>query len=275
MLAAFLLAVREGLEAALIIGIVLSALRQTQRRELVPAVWTGVLAALLVCSGVALGLNSLGLRLEGAAEQIFEGITMLLAAALLTWMIFWLSRQAPGLKADLEAGTRRASQAGWWSLCGLAFLAVLREGVELALFLTAASLTAGAQPTLIGALLGLAVAVLLGLLAFASTVRLDMQAFFRVTGFLLLLFSAGLVAHGIHEFNEVGWIPALIAPVWDLNPVLDEGSVPGMLLKALFGYNGNPSLTEVLAYGLYCAAVLLGLRAAGGAGRARAVQGTV
>ena len=104
MLAAFLLAVREGLEAALIIGIVLSALRQMQRRELVPAVWTGVLAALLVCSGVALGLNSLGLRLEGAAEQIFEGITMLLAAALLTWMIFWLSRQAPGLKADLEAG---------------------------------------------------------------------------------------------------------------------------------------------------------------------------
>ena len=111
--------------------------------------------------------------------------------------------------------------------------------MELALFLTAASLTAGAQPTLIGALLGLAVAVLLGLLAFASTVRLDMQAFFRVTGFLLLLFSAGLVAHGIHELNEVGWIPALIAPVWDLNPVLDEGSVPGMLLKALFGYNGN------------------------------------
>jgi high-affinity iron transporter len=259
-LPSFLLSIREGLEAALILGIVLGVLRQVQRRELVPVVWIGAGAAALLSLVAALGLNYLGLTLEGTAEQVFEGITMLLAAGVLTWMIFWMARQARSLKADLVSGVRQASRGGQWSLFGLSFLAVLREGVELALFLTATALTGGAQATLFGALLGLGAAALLGVLIFATSLRLDMQPFFRVTGFMLLLFSAGLVAHGVHEFNEAGWIPAIIEHVWNLNPFLDDSSTLGTFLKTLFGYNADPSLTEVLAYGVYLGAVLLGLR---------------
>jgi high-affinity iron transporter len=263
MLPSLLLSIREGLEAALILGIVLGALRQIQRRELAPAVWLGAGSAALLSLVAALGLNYLNLTLEGTAEQVFEGITMLLAAGILTWMIFWMARQARSLKTDLVSGVRQASLGGWWSLFGLAFLSVLREGVELALFLTAAALTGGARATLTGALLGLGAAGLLGFLVFATSLRMELQPFFRVTGLLLLLFSAGLVAHGVHEFNEAGWVPAVVEHVWNVNPLLDESSTLGTFLKTLFGYNGDPSLTEILAYVVYVGAILLGLRATG------------
>jgi len=187
---------------------------------------------------------------------------MFLAAGILTWMIFWMSRQARTLKSELEAGVRQAVTQNRRALFALAFFAVVREGIELALFLTASALASDAIQTLTGAVLGLAISVLLGWLLFTSTLRLNLQRFFQVTGFLLILFAAGLVAHGVHEFNEVGWIPALIEQVWNLNPVLDENSTFGALLKALFGYNGNPSLTEVLAYLAYFVALFLGLRSA-------------
>jgi high-affinity iron transporter len=261
MLASFLLALREGLEAALIIGIVLGALRKMSRADLAPAVWRGTIAASLVSIIAGIALTALGLSLEGPAEQIFEGVAMLLAAGVLTWMIFWMQRQSRTIKADLETGVRRAAMAtGQGALFSLAFLAVVREGIELALFLTAAALTAGTQSTIIGGLLGLAAAVFLGWSIFASTVRLDLRRFFQVTGVLLLLFAAGLVGHGVHEFNEVGWIPNVIEHVYNLNPVLDENSTAGVMLKALLGYNGNPSLTEVLSYIAYLGAVILALR---------------
>jgi high-affinity iron transporter len=261
MLASFLLALREGLEAALIIGIVLGALRKMSRAELAPAVWRGTIAASLVSIIAGVALTALGLSLEGPAEQIFEGVAMLLAAGVLTWMIFWMQRQSRTIKADLETGVRRAAMAtGQGALFSLAFLAVVREGIELALFLTAAALTAGTQSTIIGGLLGLAAAVFLGWSIFASTVRLDLRRFFQVTGALLLLFAAGLVGHGVHEFNEVGWIPNVIEHVYNLNPVLDENSTAGVMLKALLGYNGNPSLTETLSYVAYLGAVILALR---------------
>ena len=251
MLTSYLLSLREGLEAALVIGIVLGALRQMQRRDLVPPVWAGTLSALVLCVLAAVGLNALGLSLEGPAEMIFEGFTMLLAAGVLTWMIFWMADQARTLKTGLEGSIRQASQTGRRGLFLLAFLAVLREGVELALFLTASAFASDTRQTIMGALLGLASAVLLGVLLFASTLRLDLRRFFQLTGILLLLFAAGLVAHGVHEFNEVGWIPSIVEHVWDVNPVLDETSTLGQMLKSLLGYNGNPSLTEMLTYTLY------------------------
>ncbi len=261
MLPSFLLALREGLEAALIIGIVLGALRKFDRGGLSRVVWLGAGGAGAFSVIVAVGLHTVGVSLEGAAEQIFEGFTMLLAAGVLTWMIFWMQRQARSIKGDLEAEVRQAAlSASGKALFSLAFLAVLREGVELALFLTAASMTSGAQQTLVGGLLGLGAAAVLGWLLFATTVRLNLRSFFQVTSVLLLLFAAGLVAYGVHEFNEVGWIPALVAPLWNTNPVLDEGSFVGQLLKALFGYNGDPSLTEVLAYLVYLAGIFFGLR---------------
>jgi high-affinity iron transporter len=176
-------------------------------------------------------------------------------------MIFWMRRQARYLKSELETGVRRAaSQAGMGALFLLAFTAVLREGIELALFLTAASMASGAQQTLTGSLLGLGTSILLGWSLFASIIKLDLRRFFQVTGALLILFAAGLVAHGVHEFNEAGWVPAVLEHLWDINFLLDENSTVGVVLKALFGYNGNPSLTEVLAYLAYFVAVYLGLR---------------
>lgn len=259
-----MLALREGLEAALIIGIVLGAVRKMDRPELVPAVWWGAASATIVSLLAGLALTSYGLSLREPAEQIFEGLTMLLAAGVLTWMIFWMSRQARDIRAELETGVRRAALSGGrGALFGLAFLAIVREGIELALFLTAAVLTAGEQNAMIGGLLGLAAAAILGWLLFASTIRLDLGRFFQVTGLLLLLFAAGLVGHGVHEFIEVGWVPALIEHVWDLNPILDENSNLGMMLKALLGYNGNPALTEVLAYVAYVGAIVLALGRSG------------
>jgi high-affinity iron transporter len=188
---------------------------------------------------------------------------MLIAAGLLTWMIFWMSKQARSLKGELEAGVNRAAATtGQRAMFGLAFLAVVREGIELALFITAAffagnqgQMTSNIIQTLAGTILGLGTAALLGWTLFATTVRLDLRRFFQVTGFLLILFAAGLVAHGVHEFNEVGWIPAIIEHVWDVNAIVDENSLFGLLLKTLFGYNGNPSLTEMIAYFVYLAVV--------------------
>lgn len=262
MLPAFLLSLREGLEAALIIGIVLGALRKMDRADLKPAVWAGTFSAVFVSLLAGGLLTALGMSLEGKVEKIFEGFTMLLAAGILTWMIFWMNRQGRHLRAGLESGIRKAAAIGSSrrALFGLAFLAVAREGIELALFLTATAFAVQAGQTLLGALFGLGAAILLGWLLFSATLRLDLRRFFQVTGILLLLFAAGLVAHGVHEFNEVGWMPSVIEHVWDVNPWLDENSTAGGILKALFGYNGNPSLTEVLAYLAYFALVFLGLK---------------
>lgn len=261
MLASFLLSLREGIEAALVIGIVLGALRQTRHMEMAPAVWFGALSAALVSLVSGVLLTAFGLSLEGAAEQVFEGTAMFLAAGVLTWMIFWMQRQARNLKGELESGVHKAAfESGKRGLFVLAFLAVVREGIELALFLTAATFASDAVSTILGALLGLGVAALLGWGLFASTIRLNLRRFFQVTGFLLILFAAGLVAHSVHEFNEAGLVPAVIEHVWDVNPIIDENALLGSLLKALFGYNGNPSLTEVLAYCAYFVTIFYGLR---------------
>jgi high-affinity iron transporter len=259
MVSSFLLSLREGLEAALIIGIVLGALRKIRRTDLAPALWFGTLAAVAVSVLTSVLLTLFGLSLEGTAEKIYEGITMFLAAGILTWMIFWMSGQARHLKGELEDGVNKAAaSAGKSSIFWLAFFAVVREGVELALFITAAffagnneQVGANTIQTLAGVVLGLGTAVLLGWSLLATTVRLDLRRFFQITGLLLILFAAGLVAHGIHEFNEINWIPSIVEHVWDVNSIVDETSVSGELLKTLFGYNGNPSLTEMIGYAGY------------------------
>jgi high-affinity iron transporter len=217
-----------------------------------------VLAAIL--------LTLLGLSFEGRAEQIYEGVTMLLAAGILTWMIFWMNTQAKNIRSELEEGVNKAAvryATGRRAIFWLAFVAVVREGVELALFITAAffagnndNLMANIILTLTGVVLGLGTSILLGWSLLAATARLNLKRFFQVTGYLLILFAAGLVAHGIHEFNEAGWIASVIEHVWDVNAIVDETSVFGELLKTLFGYNGNPSLTEVLGYFAYLGSMI-------------------
>jgi len=267
MLASYLISLREGLEAALVIGIVLGAVGKIRRNDLIPTVWLGILSAIGVSILTALLLTRFGMSLHDPAEAIFEGITMIIAAGLLTWMIFWMGKQARFLKSEIEAGINKAAattgkRAAFW----LAFMAVVREGIELALFITAAFF-AGSQAqvtslsnvvqNLTGTILGLGTAALLSWTLFATTVRLDLRRFFQVTGFMLILFAAGLVAHGVHEFNIVGWIPSAIEPLWNLNPILNEESLVGQLLQTLFGYNSNPSLTEMIAYAVYIVTVLI------------------
>lgn len=260
MLASYLLSLREGLEAALIISIVLGVLRKLNRQDLSSTVWAGAAAAIVVSLAAGVGLYAIGIELEGQAEEIFEGLTMLLAAGVLTWMIFWMNRQARTIKSELETGVTRSVKASdKRGLFWLAFLAIVREGIELALFLTAATFATSAQATLVGTLLGISTAVLLGWALFTTTIRLDLRRFFQVTGILLILFAAGLVAHGVHELNEAGVIPALIDPVWDMSGLIPETAFIGAVLRTLFGYNANPSLTEMLAYFGYLAAVAIGL----------------
>ena len=248
MVPSFLLSLREGVEAALIIGIVLASLRQMHRPDLATTVWVGTGSAALISLLTAILFTRLGLELKDPGEAIFEGITMLAAAGILTWMIFWMARRSRNMKAELESNVQRASQAGKWSLFGLAFIAVLREGVELALFLTAATFTSSASWTILGGVLGLGTAILLGWSFFATTMRLDLGRFFQVTGFVLLLFAAGLVGRSAGELVLAGWIPVLIGHVWDLGGLISEGSVIGQTLGALFGYSASPSLMQILVY---------------------------
>jgi len=199
---------REGFEASLIVGIVLAFLNRTGRRDAFAPVWIGAgLAALLsVLTGALLFV--VGAELEGRAEAIFEGTAMLVAAGLLTWMIFWMRRQARFIKKDLEDQVEHALAAG--SSFGLAlvvFVGVLREGVETALFLFGTFEGSNRLVAVTGAALGLAGAITLGYLFYRGASHLDLRKFFTVTSVLLLAFAAWLLAQGLHELSEAGVFP--------------------------------------------------------------------
>ena len=259
--AATLITFREGLEAALIVGIVIGYLVKIGQGRRVRTAWAGVGTAVALSALLAFGISAVGAELQGRAEQIFEGVTMFLAVGVLTWMIFWMRFQARFLKVSLEKEVQTAATSGQTlALFSVAFVAVFREGVETALFLSASAFAADGAGTLIGALLGLAIAATLGWLIYASTVRLNVRLFFNVTSVLLLFFAAGLLAYGVHEFQEASLLPMTVEHVWNLNHILDETSPLGEMMKSLFGYNGNPSLLEVISYAAYWVVALAGVR---------------
>lgn len=250
---AFFLSLREGLEAALIVSILLGTLRRLGRSELRGYVWLGVASAIAVSVAAAAGLLAAGIKLEGRAEEIFEGVLLLLAAAFLTAMIFWMQRQGKQIRAELEANVRKATAhatggAGGWALFAVAFLAVVREGIELALLLVATAFAGEAAGMLVGAVSGIALAVGFGAMLYQGVLRLNLKAFFQVTNVLLLFFAAGMVALGIHELVEGGLVPALMDPIYNINAIFSDKSTLGLLFKSLLGYNGNPALIETLAY---------------------------
>jgi high-affinity iron transporter len=252
MLASLLIGFREGLEAALIVGIVMGYLAKTGRRSQLRVAWAGVGVAVLTSFLVALSLTVVGAELQGRAEQVFEGTTMFLAVTLLTWMIFWMRTRGRKLQTALETDLRATATSGaMWGLFGLTFVAVFREGVETALLFTASAFVTNSMSTLIGAGIGLALAAALGWAIYASAVRLNLGRFFNLTGVLLLFFAAGLLARGVHEFQEAAILPITIEHVWNLNPILSDSSVLGQTLNTLFGYTGSPSLLEVLSYASY------------------------
>jgi len=250
MISSLLIALREGLEVALIIGIVLGYLDKVHAEKLKPVVWRGFFVGAITSIIIAGILFAIGVRLEGRAEALFEGFAMLTAAAMLTWVIFWLGSQ--NQYSEIQARTEVALQQNRrTALFSLAYFAVVREGIELALFMLAAQISSGGIQTLIGALTGLAAAFFAGWLTFKSISRLDLRSFFRVTNILLIFFAAGLVGSGVHELNEAGILPTFIQEIWNINSIFNDKSDAGLFFKALFGYDGNPSLSEALAYGTY------------------------
>jgi high-affinity iron transporter len=252
MISSIVLSLREGLEAALVIGIVLGALKRIGRTDLKNYLWVGVLSAAILSILTAWLIHLVGAELEGTTEQVFEGVTLLLAAGMLTWMIIWMRKQSRGMKTELVnrvmQATRNESKT---ALFLLAFLAVLREGLELALYLTASAMAVNNLDTLVGAIIGLSAAGILGYLIYTTTLQLNLQRFSQVTAVILILFAAGLVSHGVAELNEAGVIPTLINPIWNLNTVINDQSTLGVIFSTLFGYHGSPSLTEALSYAIY------------------------
>jgi len=261
MVSALLITLREGLEAALIVGIVLGYLTRTGQRARTSYAWAGVAAAVGVSILAAFIMQAIGIALEEPFEQIFEGALMLLAVGVLTWMIFWMRYQARHLQSDLEKRVATAVHTEQnWGLFTLTFVAVVREGIETTLFLSANAFAADGASTFVGALLGLALAVAGGVLIYAYAVRLDVKLFFNITSFLLIVFAAGLLAHGIHEFQEIGWLPILSTVAWDTKAWLSDQSPLGALLRALVGYNDNPTLLEVAGYVAYWVIILQMIR---------------
>ena len=199
---------REGFEASLIVGIVLAFLNRTGRRDGFVAVWTGALAALALSIAVGIGLFAVGAELEGRAEYIFEGVTMLAAAGLLTWMIFWMRRQARSIRKDLEGQVTSALATGSSLALGLvAFLGVAREGIETSLFLFSSVEGTNAVVSLVSAALGLLAAIGLGYAFYRGSSRLDLRKFFTISSGLLLVFAGWLLAMGLHELAEGGVFP--------------------------------------------------------------------
>lgn len=261
MFAAGLLTFREGLEAALIVGIVISYLYKIGQQKQIRIAWAGILLAVAGSVLAAFGLQWLGTSLQEPYEQMFEGTMMLLAVAVLTWMIFWMRYQGRFMKRDLEVQVQSALASGaTFGIFGLTFFAVFREGIETALFLSASAFAMDGAATLIGGILGLALAVAAGYAIYVLSLRLNIRLFFDVTSVLLLFFAAGLFAHAIHEFQEIGWLPFLMQQAWNATNVLPNDSLVGSILRTLVGYNDSPTFLEVVTYVGYWLVVLFGIR---------------
>lgn len=255
---------REGVEAALIVAIVLAYLAKTGNARYFPRIWLGAGAAIVLSVLVGAVLVATVGEMPEPYEQIFEGAVMVLAAGVVTWMLFWMRRQAATVGAELRSAVDRAltEQTGILGLAVLAFTAVIREGIETSLFLVgqlqAASGQgdAGALSVLVGAVIGLAMAVALGYGFYRGSRLLDLRAFFRVTGVLLVFIAAGLLSHAVHEFVEIGWIPFGTEPAFDLSVVLPDDVGVGLFLRALFGYSASPEFIALLVHLGYIAIVL-------------------
>ena len=251
--AAFLITLREGLEAALIVAIVMAYLRQLGRTDQFRWVALGTLAGAAVSLVAGTGVYIAIGELEGRAEQLTEGIIALAAVGVLTWMIFWMRRQARTVGAELRGQVDRALASG--AVLGLAlavFVGVLREGIETALFLLAVIFDSGAVSTATGAFAGLAVAIALGVAIYQGGRQINLRLFFQITGGLIIIVAAGLFGKGVHELQEAGAIDTFLSPVWNVegSAVFGHGHVADFL-KGLFGWSPEPSIEHVAVWALY------------------------
>ncbi len=258
MTSAFFVTLREGLEAALIVGIIVAYLVKVGRRDAVRLVAYGVAAAVAVSVAVGVVVFATVGELPEVAQETFEGIAAVLAVVVLTWMLFWMRRQGRAMQGELETSVAAALDRGsTLALAGLAFVAVVREGLETVLFMLAiVGSSDDVVATMLGATLGLAVAIAIGYAIFAMGVRVNLRQFFTATGILLIFVAAGLLAHAVHEFTEAGWLPET-AVAFDLSGVLSRDGLIGSMLAGLFGYRPAPTWSELIAYFAYLIPVLV------------------
>lgn len=250
--ATFLVVFRETLEASLIIAIIMTALsRLNQKQYFKQVIWSTVAA---IASSVLTGFALLSLTdaLQGEVQKMIEGSISIAACCVLTYMIFWMDQQGRFIKSKLETQVEEVATKGELiAILFLPFLAVYREGAETALFLAAVASQNSGAISAWGGISGFSLAVLIAVCVFRLGKQIPLRPFFRFTGFFLLLVAAGLLAYGVHELSEIGWVPSLIEHVWDINHIFNEKQGLGSFAKALFGYNGNPSLSEVIVYAAY------------------------
>jgi len=250
--AQFLLTFREGLEAALLVGIIAAYLAKVGRKDLYRYVFLGSIAAIIVSVAIGLGIAAWASELADWQLEAFEGIAALSAVAVLTYMVFWMASNSRKLKGKLEEKIDlQLSRGQVFGIALLSFVAVVREGVETVLFL--AAFVGEEAATAAGVVTAAAVVLVLTYLMFRGVYSLNLRKFFTYTSLLLIVFAAGLIAIGVHDLNEVYGdihvgIPAVVDHVWDINAFLDSKGPVGSILAALLGYDGSPSLTQVIAY---------------------------
>ncbi|MCT1366380.1 MULTISPECIES: iron uptake transporter permease EfeU [unclassified Microbacterium] len=290
MLATFLIGLREGLEAALVVGILVAYLRRLGRRDALPKMWTGVGLAVALALGIGAILTFGAYELTFQAQELIGGGLSLVAVAMVTWMIFWMQRAGRTMKATLEGGIDRAlTVGGLWALIAIGFVSVAREGIETTLLLWSMVQSFGDAPSaLLGALLGLSVAVLLGWLISRGALRLDLRRFFAWTGGFLVIVAAGVLAYALMDLQEAGALPgpftaaAPLDPVtgavavgaagfpfgwaFDVSAAIAPGGALASVLQATVGFMPAMTWLQVLAWGLYILVVgglyLRGLRSA-------------
>jgi len=258
MFAAYLITLREGLEAALIVSILIAYLVKTDRGDALRYVWAGVGAAVVFSIAVGGSLAIAADSLPANAQAALEGVMALLAVAFVTWMVFWMARNARQLKGQLEDHLDKAAAAGAGALAAMAFVSVAREGFETALFLwTSFQATGGGAAAIIGGVLGMATAIALGFLIYRGALRVNLAKFFKWTGIALIVIAAGVFTYGIHELQAAGWLPGGSAIAFDVSGALPYDSVQYTLVHGLLSVRTVPSWLEVFAWFAYLIPVLV------------------
>jgi high-affinity iron transporter len=245
----YLIGLREGLEAALIVAILMAYVVRLDQRHALPRMWAGVGLAILLAMGTGAVLHLTSQTLTFEAQEAFGGFMSILAVGLITWMVFWMAQRARGIKAHLHGEVDRALLGGTWTLTLIAFIAVAREGLETALFLWAGIRSSGTTATpLVGAGLGLATAVVIGILIYRGAVRLNLSRLFTWTGVGLIVVAAGVLSYGVHDLQEAGILPGLGSMAFDVSTQIPPGSWYGTLLKGVLNFSPATTWLELAAW---------------------------